>query len=133
MKYLDFKPKTDIAALSIRLFLGTMFFMHGFGKPFVVGMNIVVKGFLRRGLPEWTAYYASFIEILCGILLVLGYRTRLAVLLLFPIGIGILVYHMPFGWVFHNAGGGYEYPQLIIVSLIALFFLGGGKYVFGKT
>ncbi|MEM7551613.1 MAG: DoxX family protein [Bacteroidota bacterium] len=128
MKALNFKPNIDLASLILRVSLGGMFFLHGIGKPFVVGMEKVTLGFIEKGFPEWTAYFSSVIEILGGLMLVLGLYTRLGSLLLIPITIGILVYHFPNGWVFHNSGGGWEYPQLMLISLIVTFFLGSGKY-----
>ena len=125
---MNFTAKVDMASLVLRLFLGAMFFLHGAGKLWVVGMEVVIPNFIEKGFPAWTAYASSVIEIAAGLMLVAGFYTRYAVLLLVPLTIGILIYHFPNGWVFHNEGGGYEHPQLILISLVSLFFLGGGKY-----
>ncbi|WP_430909298.1 DoxX family protein [Maribacter sp. 2-571] len=128
MNNLRFPPKTDSAALLLRLFLGGMFLLHGIGKVFIVGLDMVVIGFLERGFPAWTAYAATLIELVGGIPLLLGIYTRISCLLLLPVAFGIFYYHLPYGWVFHNLGGGYEYPQLIIIAILALFWIDGGKY-----
>ncbi|MEM9981483.1 MAG: DoxX family protein [Bacteroidota bacterium] len=128
MKVLNFKPNIDWASLLLRVSLGGMFFLHGIGKPFVVGMEDVISGFVAKGFPIWTAYASTIIEIVGGIMLLLGTYTRFACLLLLPVSLGILVYHLPHGWVFHNAGGGWEYPQLIVVGLIVTFMMGGGRF-----
>ena len=128
MKWMNFEPKDDLAALILRVSVGSMFFLHGIGKAFVVRMDEVSAGFMEKGFPVWTNYFATSIEIVAGLTLLLGVYSRLSALILMPVTIGILIYHLPHGWVFHNSGGGWEYPQLILVSLIAIFFLGGGKY-----
>ncbi|MEO0528361.1 MAG: DoxX family membrane protein [Bacteroidota bacterium] len=121
-----------MASLLLRLSVGGMFFIHGFGKLFIVGMHKVNEGFVAHGFPVWTNYMATAIEMLGGLMLLLGLYTRLGCVLLMPVTIGIMVYHFPNGWVFHKPGGGWEYPQLILMALWTLFFLGGGKYALKK-
>jgi len=133
MKALKFSPKVNLASLVLRIFVGGMFLVHGLGKPFVVGMEPVIQDFLEQGFPIWTAYASTVVEILGGVMLILGFYSRFASLALIPITFGILVYHFPYGWVFHNDGGGWEYPQLILVALTAIFLLGTGKYGLKKT
>ncbi len=128
MKVLNFKPNMDWASLLLRVSLGGMDFLRGIGRPLVVGMEDVISGFVAKGFPIWTAYASTIIEIIGGIMLLLGTYTRFACLLLLPVSVGILVYHLPHGWVFHNAGGGWEYPQLIVVGLLATFMMGGGRF-----
>lgn len=127
MDVLKFAPQVDVASLALRVSLGGMFLLHGIGKPFVVGMEEVNRGFIEQGFPVWTSYASTGVEIMAGLLLVLGAFSRLAALALLPISLGILVYHFPNGWVFHAAGGGWEYPQLIIVGLLAIVAMGSGR------
>lgn len=133
MKALNFSSKESLASLVLRIFIGGMFLVHGLGKPFVVGMETVIQGFIEQGFPVWTVYASTVVEIVGGVMLISGFYTRLASLALIPITIGILVNHFPFGWVFHNTGGGWEYPQLILIALIAIFLLGTGKYGLKKS
>ncbi len=133
MKILHFPSNTDFASLILRVSIGGMFLLHGVGKPFVVGMDSVIPRFVAQGFPVWTAYFSTGIEILGGLMLLVGLYSRLASLLLIPVSLGILVYHLPNGWVFHNSGGGWEYPQSILVSLIVIFLLGTGKYGIKKA
>ncbi len=133
MKALNFTSKVDLASLVLRIFVGGMFLVHGLGKPFVVGMEPVIQNFLKQGFPVWTAYASTVVEILGGVMLISGFYARLASMALIPITFGILLYHFPYGWVFHNTGGGWEYPQLILVALIAIFLLGTGKYGLKKS
>lgn len=128
MKSIIIKPNLDWASLLMRVSLGGMFFLHGIGKPLIVGMVQISQGFIEKGFPVWTNYAATLIEIIGGLMLVLGIYSRWAAVALLPVTLGIILYHFPYGWVFHNPGGGWEYPQLILVSLVTILFLGGGKY-----
>ena len=64
----------------IRVLLGIIFFMQGYGKVFTIGVSRVYemffKSFENTVLPKWlivsTAYYTSYIELLGGFLLVIG-------------------------------------------------------------
>ncbi len=128
MKLLHFSSKIDLASLLLRVSVGGMFVLHGIGKAFVVGIDSVIEAFLAQGFPIWTVYFSTVLEILGGILLLLGLHTRAAALVLMPITVGILVYHFPNGWAFQSAGGGWEYPQLILIALLAIFLLDSGTY-----
>ena len=133
MKTLNFSSKESLASFVLRIFVGGMFLVHGIGKPFLIGMEPVIQNFIEQGFPVWTAYASTVVEIFGGAMLVAGFYSRLASLALIPITIGMLAYHFPYGWVFHNTGGGWEYPQLILVALIVIFLLGTGKYGLKKS
>ncbi len=73
----------SIAVLTIRLILGFIFLMQGFGKVFTWGVeNVYNMDFFyptfQDLLPEFiiraTAYYTSYIELIAGFLLVLGLK-----------------------------------------------------------
>ena len=121
-------PFTDAAALILRLSLGGMMALHGFGKVAVVGLDVVGEDMVAHGFPYWGAHASTVVELVAGLLLIVGWHTRLAAVALLPICAGILAYHFPMGWVFHNPGGGWEYPQLILEVTVAVLLLGGGRY-----
>jgi len=73
----------SIAVLTIRLILGFIFLMQGYGKVFTWGVeNVYNMDFFyptyQDLLPVFiiraTAYYTSYIELIAGILLVLGLK-----------------------------------------------------------
>ncbi len=76
-----------VSVLIVRLILGLIFFMQGFGKVFSWGIENVYKADFFHGtfkdlLPDFiihsTAYYTSYIELIGGFLLVLGLKTNFA-------------------------------------------------------
>lgn len=74
----------------LRWLLGLIFFWQGFGKVFSWKLDGVYENFFKSFdatiLPEWllwtTAYFTSFTELICGILLLLGIWRKPAYLLL---------------------------------------------------
>ena len=80
------KINQSVALLTIRLLLGFIFLMQGFGKVFKWGVDNVYKNFFQETykdlLPDFlvhaTAYYTSYIELLGGLLLVIGFKRDIA-------------------------------------------------------
>ena len=77
----------NIAALLLRLILGLIFFMQGFGKVVNWGVDNVYNadfflGTFKDLLPDFiilfTAYYTSYVELIAGFLLLIGFKTRYA-------------------------------------------------------
>jgi uncharacterized membrane protein YphA (DoxX/SURF4 family) len=76
--------------LFIRLLLGIIFFMQGYGKIFVFTVSGVYNKFFREFentfLPKWliwfTAYYTSYVEWIGGLLLIIGLFRKYAIYLL---------------------------------------------------
>ena len=72
----------SIAVLIIRLLLGFIFMFQGYGKVFKFGVENVYNNFFKETytalLPEFlvyaTAYYTSYIELVGGLLLVIGFK-----------------------------------------------------------
>lgn len=123
---------TDLAALLARLSLGVMFVAHGLMKFVTFTLPGTYAFFESVGFPGWTAYVVSPAEVLAGVALVAGFRTRLVALLALPILLGAIVPHAAAGWSFSNAGGGWEYPVYLVASAIVVALLGGGRYAVSK-
>jgi uncharacterized membrane protein YphA (DoxX/SURF4 family) len=93
-----------VAVLTIRLLLGFIFLMQGYGKVFTYGMDMVYQGFFLETykdlLPEFliygTAYFTSYAELICGLMLVIGLKrdyalyTLAAVLIIVTFGHGLV-------------------------------------------
>ena len=74
-----------IGLLTIRLVLGLVFFMQGFGKVFNIGVENLYQNyffqpyqdtFIPTSILKFTAYYTSFVELIAGTLLILGIFRR---------------------------------------------------------
>lgn len=121
-----------LAALLLRIALGTMFYAHAWLKIKVYTPAGAVKYFESLGLPGFVAYLTMAAEILGGTLLILGVGTRWVALALVPLILGtIVLVHGKKGWLFSNPDGGWEYPAFWIVGLVALALLGDGAAALG--
>ncbi len=121
-------PQPRYAALTLRLALALMFLAHGATKLFVFTPSGTVGYFASLGLPAAFAYLAMIGEIGGGLLLLSGLYARWIALALIPLLAGTIVtVHGHNGWMFANAGGGWEYPAFLIAASLALFFLGDGR------
>lgn len=116
------------AALILRVSLGVLLVAHGLLKVFVFTVPGTVQFFETIGYPGVFAYAVILGELGGGLLLILGLYTRWIALALVPILVGATVQHLPNGWMFASAGGGYEFPVLWTVLLFVQALLGDGAY-----
>jgi len=112
----------------LRVMLGTAAISHGLLKVFVFTLPGTVAFFESLGLPGFFAYMTVLVEIAGGLALVAGFQTRLVSLAMIPILLGAFWAHSGNGWVFSNAGGGWEYPLFWAFTLAAQAMLGSGAY-----
>jgi uncharacterized membrane protein YphA (DoxX/SURF4 family) len=84
------KTSRAAAIFFIRTLLGVIFLMQGYGKIFTYTVpkvyNLFFKDFEKTFLPKWliwgTAYYSSYVELICGFLLIIGFFRQYACYLL---------------------------------------------------
>lgn len=122
----------DLAALILRVALGALFLAHASLKIFVFTPAGTAGFFQSIGLPGPLAYLVIAIEVLGGIALIAGFRTRIVSLVLIPVLLGaIATVHFSAGFFFSNANGGWEYPAFWIVALVVQALLGDGAAAVG--
>jgi len=120
---------TPYAALVLRIALGTMFIAHAMLKILVFTPQGTVGFFSSLGVPGWLAYPTMAIELVGGVMLIFGIKTKTIALALIPVLVGtIVLVHGEKGWMFANEGGGWEYPLFLIMALIVQSLLGSGAY-----
>lgn len=119
----------DLAATILRVSTGGLFLVHGLTKLFVFTPAGTAGYFQSLGLPGALGYATMAIEILGGLALLAGYMTRWVSLLMVFVLLGAAWFgHVANGFGFGNAGGGWEYPVFWAVVMLALSFLGDGKF-----
>ena len=119
---------TQIAALLLRLALGTMFVAHGLLKVMVFTLPGTVGFFEQVGFPGWLAYIVTFAEIGGGVLLLAGVAVPAVSIALLPVLLGALYVHWGSGWVFSSPNGGWEYPAFLAVAAVVQALLGPGRF-----
>ena len=117
----------DIALLLIRVASGLLIMTHGWPKliNFSQRMNSFGDPF-GIGSPASLAL-AVFAEFFCAILLIIGYFTRFATIpLIITMATVIFLVHWP------DPFGKKELPLLFLLSFVAIFFAGPGRYSLDK-
>ncbi len=123
---------TPYAALLLRLALGLMFIAHGLTKLLVFTPAGTAQFFASVGFPGWLAWPVMLFEIVAGLLLIAGWRTRpIAVLAALEL-LGAASVHFGNGWSFTNPHGGWEYPVFLAVAAAVLALIGDGAHALGR-
>jgi putative oxidoreductase len=117
------------AALLLRLSLGILFLAHGFYMKILgFGFAGTMGYFASIGYPPVFGAIVPVAETLAGIALVLGIWVPLVSLLTLPVLVGATLQHAGNGWVFSNAGGGWEFPVFWIAVMLVQAGLGAGAH-----
>ena len=125
----------DFGKLLLRVTVGGLLLFHGASK-IVHGVGWLVGLLESTGLPGFIAYGAYIGEVLAPVLLIIGYRARIAALLVaidLLLAILLVLRHQMFS--IKEAGGGWsiELETFFILAALVIFFLGGGRFkVTGK-
>ena len=121
----------DWATMPLRLGLGIMFLAHGLQKAFGLLGGSGIEGFSQMisglGFSPATpiAYLVAYIELIGGLLLIVGLFTRItSAVLIIVMLVAMLKVHFSNGFFAMN--GGYEYNFIIICSCISLLISGPG-------
>jgi putative oxidoreductase len=123
----------DLAATLLRVTSGVWFLLHAGLKIFVFTPAGTAGFFDSIGLPATLAYVVIVAELLGGLALIAGFKTRLVALGLSVILLGsIYTPHFAAGFFFSNPNGGWEFPAFWALTLWALALLGDGAYAVGK-
>jgi putative oxidoreductase len=113
----------------IRFGAGAVIFYHGFAKLFRGLAPTFADGLAKMGvpIPEVLSFGLGIVQLLGGAALALGLLTR-PMALLFAIGMFFsVILHYPHGYTFAAPGGGYEFPLIMLVLYVAIFFRGAGR------
>ncbi|WP_416443354.1 DoxX family protein [Leeuwenhoekiella sp. A16] len=123
------KTRVNLGLLILRVTLGILMLFHGFSKM----MNGLegIKGMLESyGLLSVIAYGVLIGEVIVPILLVIGFRTRIAALV-YAINmlIAVMLVHINDIFTLSTTGGWtLELQGLYFFGALALFFTGAGKF-----
>lgn len=128
MSTLTLSVRPDLGLLLLRAALAGMWLSHGLLlKLFTYGAPGLSAWLVATGLPGGLAWPLILAESLGGLLILLGLHGRWVSLALLPILFGAIWVHAGNGWVFSNAGGGWEYPLFLAAASLAHVLLGDGR------
>ena len=124
------KLNPDLGILLLRIATGGLMIFHGVAK-LSHGFDFVKQTLIEKGLPAFLWLGVPVGEVLAPILLVLGIFSRLfglmiAMVMLFALYLG---HGMSAFTINENGGLDGELALIYMFAGIAVFFMGGGKYV----
>jgi putative oxidoreductase len=122
-----FPGSTDLAAVVLRVFLGTILMVHGFPKLFKADVRRQTVGFMKSiGVPPALTLAAGTLEFFGGLALLVGFLTEVAAIL-------IAVEMAGTTYLSRTKLGkrlvlGYELDLAYLAGALALVFLGPGAW-----
>lgn len=124
----------QIGVALLRISLGLILIAHSvYLKLVVFTLPGTAQFFAGLGLPPALAYAVFAAEALAGVALLLGLQTRWAAAAIVPVLAGATWAHLPAGWLFSNANGGWEYPAFLTVAALAQALLGDGAFALRRS
>lgn len=121
---LALRPALGLAVL--RVVVGLVFLMHGYQKFFVNGISGVTGFFSSLGIPlaAVAAPSVATIELVGGVLVILGFQHRIAAALQACVVLGAIVFAKMGGGFF--APGGIELELTLAAGAFTIALAGGG-------
>jgi putative oxidoreductase len=119
----------SIALLFGRVGFGVVFVAHGLKKLNEVGLAGLTASYATTSvpLPGIVAYFTTFVELIGGVLLIVGAFTGLAGLLLLVDMLGGLFFAHLRNGIFVSAGG-FEFVLVLGLGALLLAVFGAGRY-----
>ena len=124
--------KNDAGAVVLRVILGLTFFIHGLSK-FQGGIGNTVGFFESLGILGFLAYVVAVIELIGGIMLILGIGTRIVSVLFAVIMLGaIFTVKLSAGFLGNGQMAGYELELALLAMSIFLAFANSSRFSLGN-
>ena len=123
----------DLGKLILRVALGVLMLFHGIAKvqSGIGGIMAMLEGY---GLPSFIAYGVYLGEVLAPIMLIIGYRVKIASILILGTMLFILAFPYAdkiFSLTKHGSWA-IEIHVFYIMGALAVFLFGAGKYSIDK-
>lgn len=126
--------RDDLGKLLLRLTLGGIVLFHGVFK-LTHGVEWIRGPLGNLGLPGFLAYGTYVAEVLGPVLLIVGWKARLAALAIaFDMLMAIVLVLHPKLLTVNPGGGGWgiEVEGMILLVAVSIFLLGSGRYRLGR-
>lgn len=122
----------NVGTVILRVILGLTFFIHGLSK-FQGGIENVVGYFESLGIFGFAAYIVAFIELIGGIMMILGIGTRIiSVLFAFTMLGAIFTAKLPGGFLGNGQTAGYELDLALLAISIFLAITNNSPFSLGN-
>lgn len=123
----------DLAKFLLRFAVGGLLLFHGVHK-LIHGIDPIRNMLAGHGWPAWMAWGVLVAEVLAPVLLILGFLTRPAALVVaFNMAVSIYLAFGTDAFTLNDHGGlAVELNLLYLFGALAIFFGGGGRYAARK-
>lgn len=122
------KKNIDLGLLVLRVSVSVLMLFHGVSKLLdgAAGVKFLLAS---KGLPEILAYGVWVGEVVAPLLILVGFRTRLAAAVFaFNLVVALFMAHGSHLFALSDHGGlAIELPLLYLLAGLVLFFTGGGR------
>ena len=128
----NFQQNTGL--LILRLSIGALMLFHGIDK-LIYGIDGLVSMFSGKGFPGSIAYAVFLGELLAPILIIIGYRTKLASLLVMATMLvaTFMVHSDELFKIGDHGEWALETIGLYFFGALSIFLLGAGKYALSSS
>ena len=124
--------KNDAGTVVLRVILGLTFFIHGLSK-FQGGIGNTVGFFESLGILGFLAYVVAIIELIGGIMLILGIGTRIvSVLFAVIMLVAIFTVKLSVGFLGDGQMAGYELELALLAMGVFLAIAGSSAFALGN-
>ena len=119
----------DMGLLILRVAVGVVMVLHGVIK--FRRTAVFDARWLEYGLPQGSVALTGLLQVVCGLAMAGGIATRLAALMLVPVMLVatyVSIAKHREGFLSGATGKGWDINFLLTGALLALIFLGGGRW-----
>lgn len=119
----------DIGLLVTRVLLGVILIAHGWEKIVTDGVGVTGESFESMGVPaaQAAAVFSGSVELVGGILLVIGLLTPIVAALVVVVMFGAFLFVHAGSGVFATDGG-WELVAVIALAVVVFALVGPGRY-----
>ena len=119
----------DLAKLLVRITCGGLLILHGSNSA-IHGIQHIKDMVRNAGVPEFIAYGNLVGEVIAPLFMILGYKARIAALVVaFNMIMSVLIAHRDIMFARNDFGGWMiELNVFYMMTAVAVFFAGSGKY-----
>lgn len=123
------KKNTNAGLLVLRLSIGILMLMHGIAK-IQKGVDGVMTSIGNAGLPEALGYAVYLGEVIAPLMLIAGFRSRIASLFVAATMLVVMLFIQPekLSQTIPTGAWALELQGLFLFGSIAIFLSGAGKY-----
>jgi putative oxidoreductase len=97
-------------------------------KTLDYGVTALAVSIVPVEYPALLGFVIILADVFCALMLVLGFWSRWVALAALPFVLGVVLKHLPNGWVFSNPHGGWSCPAFRTAALVVQMLLGDGVY-----